>query len=277
MFRTVKAALLAAALTARTASGQEDVSQDHDEETSQDALTHEQLHGMHGKIDTDKDGKASMAEVLKFSADMRRLIAEKDVKTVLEEMDGDKDGKLSLPELLKDMDQWSEGDEEERKETEGRKELERQKFKVADANGDGFIEEKELPALFYPETHEGVLDITAKATLAQKDRNGDGMLTLKEFWESDPVEGEELSISDEEKGDFANLDKDGNTMLDLAELKLWESGRFHTEEAMKKLFDLADKDSDMRVTAEEFSAAREQLAGSDAHFHLMEWAEHSEL
>mmetsp|Transcript_19454 Transcript_19454/g.61199 ORF Transcript_19454/g.61199 Transcript_19454/m.61199 type:complete len:236 (-) Transcript_19454:97-804(-) len=235
------------------------------------------MQGMHSKMDVNNDGKVSMAEVLRFSAEMRKQIAQKDVRTVLEEMDGDKDGKLSLPELLKDMDQWGEGGEEEKKEAEGRKELEKQKFKAADANGDGLIEEKELPALFYPETHEGVLEITAKFALAQKDTNGDGMLTMKEFWEGDQVEGEELSVSDEEKADFANLDKDGNKMLDVEELKVWESGHFHTEEAMKKLFDLADKDSDMHVTAEELGAAREQIAGSDAQYHLMEWAEHSEL
>lgn len=243
----------------------------------QDALTHDQISGLHGKMDTDKDGKISMSEIMKYSEAMRGMIAKKDVKTVLDEMDGDKDGKLSLAELIKDMDQWGEGDEEDKKEAIARKELEEQKFKIADANGDGFVDEQELPALFYPETHDGVLELTAKATMSQKDTDKDGYLSLLEFWEGDQVDGEELSISDEEKADFKTLDKDGNGKLDLQELKVWESGRFHTEEAMRKMFEMADKDHDMHITAEELSAAREQIAGSDAQYHLMEWAEHNEL
>merc|ERR1712039_670170 len=104
-----------------------------------------------------------------------------------------------------------------------------------------------------------------------------GLLTPKEFWEGDAVDDEDLSISEEEQADFKKLDVDGNGQLDLTEFKAWESGRFHTEEAMKKLFDIADRDSDMHVTADELSDAREQIAGSDAQYHLMEWAEHHEL
>jgi len=248
-----------------------------DEGVEQDALTHDQMRGMHEKIDADKNGKVSLAEVMRFSEEMRKLIAVKDISTVMEEMDSDKDGKLSLPELLKDMDQWGEGDEEDKKEAAARRELETAKFEAADANKDGLLDTQELPSLFYPETHDGVLELTATSTLRQKDGDGDGKLSPQEFWEGDQAEGEELSMSDEEQADFRKLDKDGDGFLSLQELKAWESGRFHTEEAMKKLFEIADKDSDLHVTAEELGGAREQIAGSDAQYHLMEWAEHHEL
>lgn len=261
-------------------TGQEGESDDADEredEIEQDALSTEQMRGMHSKIDKNGDGKVSMSEVMSFSADMRRIIAMKDINTVLEEMDTDKDGRLSLPELLKDMEQWGEGDEEDKHEREARKDIEARKFKIADVNGDGFLDKQELPALFYPETHEGVLEVTTAATLKQKDTNGDGKLSAKEFWEGDAVDSEDLAISEEEQADFKKLDKNGDGSLDLEELKAWESGKFHTEEAMMKLFELADKDNDMHVTADELDAAREQIAGSDAQYHLMEWAEHHEL
>jgi len=235
------------------------------------------MRAMHEKIDKNKDGKASLVEVLAYSDEMRKRIAVKDIHTILDEMDSDKDGKLSLDELLKDMEQWGEGDEQDKNEALARKELETAKFKVADSNQDGLLDPEELPALFYPETHDGVLELTVKSTLKQKDADGDGFLTPKEFWEGDAVDGEDLAISEEETADFMKLDKDGNGKLDLEEMKLWESGKFHTEEAMKKLFDIADKDSDMHVTAAELDAAREQIAGSDAQYHLMEWAEHFEL
>jgi len=250
---------------------------DEDDGIEQDALSAEQMQGIHQKMDANGDGRASMVEVLAFSDSMRRHIAAKDVKTVLDEMDLDKDGRLSVEELIKDMDMWSDDEEEDRRESAMRKEVETAKFGVADKDKDGLLDVEELPALFYPETHEGVLDLTAKQTLQQKDLDGDGLLTLQEFWEGDALEGEEMTITEDEREDFQKLDTDRSGRLDLPELKMWESGRFHTEEAMKTLFELADRDSDMHVTAEELGSAREQIAGSDAQYHLMEWAEHYEL
>lgn len=258
--------------------GEDDIEDDSsDDGLDQDALTAEQMRSMHSKFDHNADGRASMAEVLEYAHNMRLLIAKKDIHTILDEMDTDRDGKLNLEELLKDMDQQSEGSDEDAKEMQARKDIEGQKFKLADSNGDGKLDVDELPALFYPETHEGVLELTAKVTLQQKDVNKDGQLTSKEFWEGDSADGEEIAISEEEKADFEKLDKDKNGKLDLKELTAWESGKFHTEEALKKLFELADKDSDMHVSATELENAREQIAGTDAQYHLMEWAEHHEL
>jgi len=248
-----------------------------DEALYQDALTSDQLRSMHSKIDQNRDGQISMQEIIEYSHNMRKVIAKKDISTVIDEMDTDKDGKLSLMELLKDMEQWGEEGEEDKAQAAQRKELETAKFHAADSDKNGYLDSTELPALFYPETHDGVLEMTAAATLKAKDTNGDGQLTPKEFWEGDAVEGDDLAISDEEQADFNKLDVDGSGALNLEELKAWESGNFHTEEAMKKLFELADQNSDMSVSADELDKARELIAGSDAQYHLMEWAEHQEL
>lgn len=255
----------------------EEAAEEGDDGIEQDALTSEQIRNMHTKIDVDKDGKIAMAEILEFSRSMRRIIAKKDIHTVIDEMDGDKDQKLSLPELLKDMEQWGEEGEEDRAVAAKRKELETSKFKAADTDGNGLLDAEELPSLFYPETHDGVLEMTAAATMKNKDTDGNGELSPKEFWEGDAVDGEDLAISEEEQADFTKLDTDGSGALSLQELKVWESGGFHTEEAMKKLFELADQDHDMVVTSDELDTARELIAGSDAQYHLMEWAEHAEL
>merc|ERR1712083_269710 len=247
---------------------------DGGEAIQEHVLTPEQMHGMHAKMDGNSDGKILLKEVMQYSESMRKVIASKDVVNVLEEMDLNKDGKLSLAELMKDMEQWGEGDEEEQKGMERRKELEAEKFTMADENKDGLLDIKELPALFYPETHSGSLELTAKASMMEKDKDGDGLLTPKEFWESHSTsDGEEVTISDEEHADFKKLDKNGDGKLDIEEVKVWESGNFHTEGAMQKLFELADKDNDMHVTKQELEDAREQIAASDAHYHLMEWVE----
>merc|ERR1719271_697222 len=92
---------------------------------------------------------------------------------------------------------------------------------------------------------EGVLDVTVAETMRQKDTNKDGKLNAKEFWESDQMDGDDADLSEEEKADFARLDTNGDGSIDVNELRSWESGRFHTEDAMRKLFEAADKDSDL--------------------------------
>jgi len=248
----------------------------------QRSLSAEQMHGIHKKMDANGDGKVSMAEVLAFSDSTRRQIAEREVETVLEEMDLDKDGKLSVQELVKDLGSWGGEDvKEDEHEAAMMKEVETAKFGAADTNKDGLLDIHELPAMFYPETHEGVLDFTTRQTLREKDGDGDGVLSLKEFWRGGvpaddalDQEGEELLITDDEKEEFQKLDTDHSGKLDVEELKAFESGRSQTEEAMRALFELADKDKDMHVTADELGAAREQIAGSEAHYPFVEWADH---
>lgn len=243
----------------------------------EDALSSEQMWHMHEKIDGNRDGKASLAEVMTFSKAMRAEIVKRDVQIISDEMDHNKDGKLSLDELLKDMDQWGEADEEDEKEASQRRALESEKFQAADVNGDGFLTADELPVLFYPGTKDAVLAISVAATLKRKDGNADGRLTLNEFWQGDPFDCEELPISEEEEAEFRKLDLDDSGQLDLEELKQWESGDFHREEAMRRLLDVADMDSDMHVTAEELDDARKRIASSDAQYHLVEWVEHYEF
>merc|ERR1719382_1427895 len=102
--------------------------------------------------------------------------------------------------------------------------------------------------------------------MRQKDTDRNGKLNPKEFWEADAADGDDGELSEEEQADFAKLDLDGDGVLSMDELRMWESVMFHTEEAMKKLFELADKDSDMHMTADELAEAREQIAASDAQY-----------
>jgi Ca2+-binding EF-hand superfamily protein len=235
-------------------------------------LSVEQMHGVHSKMDRDNDGKVSMGEVLSFSHEMRKNLAMKDINAVLQEMDTDGDGKVGITEFLTEMDQHEGGTAEEQR----RVHLDKERFKAADDDKNGVLDAQELPGLFYPEVNKAVLEVSTKATLDDKDKNKDGVLTPREFWELDGPEGAR-DIMAEELADFQRLDKDGSGTLDLAELNAWEAGHFHTEQAMQRLFDLADVDSDLHVTAEELANARGMIAGSEAQYHLMDWVESQEL
>jgi Ca2+-binding EF-hand superfamily protein len=270
--------LVALSLPSSSQGGEEEPDDDLDQDIEEESLSAEQLRSLHAKLDSNGDGKVSLQEVLQYAQAMGKAIANKDIGSIMEELDTSKDGRLTLEEHLADVyNQADGGDEEEMKELEQRKQVETAKFAAADTNGDEFLDKDELAGLFYPETHEAVLSVTVAETMRQKDANNDGKLSPKEFWEAEDFEGDDGELSDEEHMDFRKLDINGDGAIDLVEMRAWDSGKFHTEEAMKKLFEIADKDHDMHVTADELADAREQIASSDAQYHLIEWAEHHEL
>jgi len=253
--------------------------EEDDTELDEESVNEGQLRSLHGLIDADKDGKVSLPETLTFARTVARQVGLKDVSTILEEIDTSKDGKLSLEEHLSDIKAQSDGsDEAEQKEVNHRVEVETAKFKVADSNGDQLLDLEELTSLFYPETHDGVLGVTVQETMRQKDKNGDGKLTPEEFWEVEPSDGEDGRLSEEELTDFKKLDTNGDGALELSEVRPWESGAHHIEDAMKQLLETADKDSDMHVTADELANARSDVSMDHlAHPHLLGWIDHHEL
>jgi len=77
--------------------------------------------------------------------------------------------------------------------------------------------------------------------------------------------------------DFEKLDTNGDGLLSIHELKAWETGTFQINDALKILFQAADKDGDKHLSAEELAVAREYISMTDANYHFMDWVEHSEL
>lgn len=265
-----------AAPIARSQEADQPVQDDQDIE--EDDLKEDQLKKLHQLMDLDGNGQLSLAETLAYSRQVAKTIASKEVPKKLEEIDTTKDGRLSLEEHMADLQSQSDGgDAEDIKELASRMEVEKAKFAAADKNKDQHLDIDELMSLFHPETHDDVLSVTVLESLKQKDKNGDGQLTPHEFWEADEADAEDGQLNDEEKNDFRRLDLDGNGVLSASEIRSWESGRFHTEKAMKSMFDVADKDGDMHLSLEEMSKARAEIAQSDAQSHLVDWAEHHEL
>jgi len=256
-------------------------------------LSAEQFASIHKKVDESGDGKVSLEELIGFSQVARRAVIKKEVDEGFLLMDSNDDGMISLDELLENTVGGPQKPEDnlnmepqtadEIAESANTKELETAKFKAADHNKDGFLDKDESIPVLYPEFNDGMLELIASSTMKTKDKNGNGELEHEEFFNSlhdEFNEFEEEKKQDAlniEKADFEKLDLDKNGKINVEELKRWESGRFHTEDAMKGLFEVADEDDNKLVTASELNKARPLLANHVAIPHLQEWVEHYEL
>merc|ERR1712151_280620 len=106
--------------------------------------------------------------------------------------------------------------------------------------------------------------------MTERDEDKDGRLAAVEFYNgaSDSI------IEEMHEKEFKKIDRDGDGYVDKDELQAFQSGHFHTEEAMKHLFGIADKDGNKYVTPTELSFATNEISASDAYFHLAEWHAH---
>jgi len=243
-------------------------------------LSPETMRSLHNLVDTDQDGKASLLEFTNYAAEMRKVQAFKDIDGALKELDANGDGKLSIDELVDEISKHT----QEATEKKGMHEkqaallnLEKEKFKVADINGDGFLTKEEVPSMFFPEHQGGVLELVVQHTLSSRDKDNDGQLSEHEFWQGEREGQEEIEISEEDHNDFKKLDTNGDDLLNSDELKVWETGAYNANEALKAFLEHADEDQDNHLSAGEIEAATEFVSEMDANYHFMEWAEHSEL
>lgn len=235
----------------------------------------ETMGGLFLKVDTDKDGKMSMPELIAFWKVTRRHMLMQHSEEDMKLFDRDYDHQISLEEFIQkeEEDFIKEDVEDARKKSF--EELETAKFKAADKNGDGVLDEHELPDAVYGETHEEIGRIMAAHHLKVKDTNGDGELDAKEFIELVEMKDSKTEESHKEaEWEFKKQDADGNGKLNLEELVHWESGAFHMTVDLEHLFAVADANKDSHITLAELSEHLKELEGSNIHEHLHEWLEH---
>lgn len=235
-------------------------------------MQHHQLHAMHGIIDKDGNGKLSRHEVLTFSHEMHRAKADADAEAIWGEVDLDEDGFVNYEEwktMVSNMHDNTDSHNSQKR----RVRHEHEKFNLADFDGDGRLNQTELALYFYPELEEDLLKHKATSSWQRKDRNRDGKISKSEFF-GEHIHGETMEW---DAVYFNDLDKDGDGFLDWEEFMHWESGHYHLEASVDKMFEHADVDSDSHVTAHELSNAREHFVGTHVHSKLQQWIEHHEL
>lgn len=248
--------------------------QHYEDKGEGDKLTVSQMRELHGKFDHNGDGKVHIDEVMKFAEHTRKAVAKKEIAGVFDEIESTKDGHLSLEEHMAETEEFHEGDEANK---DVQRAHEKAKFKAADTNKDDKLDVDELVHLMHPETHPEVMELHLEEEMRKKDTDKDGKLSKKE-WEADPSMGDHQDPDTHDaSSDFPKLDSNGDGFINIDELRHWESGRYHTEDAMGKLFGLADKDGDSHMTADEFAGVVDHLDGHDAHPHLLDWVNHDDL
>jgi|Transcript_47598 Ca2+-binding EF-hand superfamily protein len=224
-------------------------------------VTEEHMHNLHGHLDGNKDGKVSVQEILDFHNHAKKVMAEKEIEEVFHEIESTKDGTLSLEEHMSETAEVHEGAEEDEK----AKAIahEKEKFHAADINGDGQLDKKELVHLMHPDTHPEVLSIHTKEEMRKKDEDGDGKISSKEWGEEEDA-----------PGPFEDVDSNKDGFIDMEELRHFESGDFHTKDAMQKLLADADQDGDNHFSKQELGKVAEKLEDHPAQSHVMEWVFH---
>lgn len=234
-----------------------------------------EIRSIYKRMDLNGDQRINVEEAIQFAANTRIAMAKQGAEDVFEHYDKDGDGKLSHAEALAvDLVHHA---TETKEEHQQRVELESEKFKAADVNGDDFINTDELHSLLYPETNDRVLEIATREKMLEKDKDGSNALTKEEFWFSDYVDPEYMpEITPGDHTDFEVLDKDNNGLIDLQELKVWEAGSLHEEKAVRGLIKLADKDADGFMTLTEMIAAREDISENEVGWFLHHWEMYQE-
>lgn len=265
---------------------QEDGDDTPDEATPEVEIkaTRAQLETLHAKIDADRNGKLSVDEILQLLHEVRKSVAVRSGKELFEGMDPDGDGKVSLDDLMKEMygaesyiDEIE--DEKEKEKLILRKKSDESKFKAADGNNDGHLDELELAAFFAPELHDDVVQVATENLIAERDHSKDGALQFHEFAESMTSVGSDPALEDKEMAWFTRMDKDEDGKVGVDELRPWHAGHIMTTEAIEGFMKVADSDNDGHLTLEELHTANDQTdeEHSDARSYFMEMVQHHEL
>lgn len=240
-------------------------------EESKLELSEQQLEGLFHAMDKAKTGKIAVADLYAFAKEMRiHANAADTAESYMSNLDTDQDGKVSLDEVFGTFPDAEEDSGEGA--SSDYTAHEKEKFFAADKNSDGFLDRDEFGAYEWPELDEAVEEAYARSIFERKDKDQDGTLTPAEFYEADPNE-DQPEVDD----DFKKLDKNGDGSLSLEEAKVWESGRYFTEDALQFVAEHADTDQDGQVTLEEFIAAKAGVETHHSAHYLDEWAKQLEL
>eukprot|EP00929_Paragymnodinium_shiwhaense_P089485 TRINITY_DN49629_c0_g3_i11.p1 TRINITY_DN49629_c0_g3~~TRINITY_DN49629_c0_g3_i11.p1 ORF type:complete len:268 (-),score=80.65 TRINITY_DN49629_c0_g3_i11:730-1533(-) len=232
-----------------------------------DPMLMKHVQAVGAKVDKNSDGKMSREEFIKFAKQYAQENHGMEHEPLLQDMDENEDGKLSIAEVTQPP---SEDDTKEVQEREAAHEL--KKFKLADANNNGYLEGEEIIAFFHPPATKEILQAEAYNTLKRWDKDGNSGVTLEEFLSADDPEFQKNAELRSQNTKYFNLlDKDGNGQLSLREIMDYETGHHMDAHAIDELFTVADANNDGHLDHDEIHGKATELTETMGHHLLMEW------
>lgn len=236
------------------------------------SVPEELMDALFKKFDLDNDTVVTKEELLKFSRRARALEARREAKETLLSVDSNKDKRISWAELGPTYeDSMAHMNEKMQADAMLDQEIAKAKFDAADEDGDGLLGPKETMEFLHPSMTGKVIGAAVAGTIKEHDKNNDGIISLEEFYYHDGDYSESMNST------FNRMDIDGDGHLNFDELKKYETRLYLVEEAQDMIFDLADKDKDGKLTAEEFEAAKKDIAAHEDNGLLHHWGRHMEL
>ncbi|KAM8844106.1 reticulocalbin-3 isoform 2-T2 [Spinachia spinachia] len=226
------------------------------------------------RIDMDKDGYISHAELHHWIKHRQRRYIEENVNKHWKDYDKNQDGKIGWEEYKNTtygnyLD--DEFDDLDNKATyKSMLTRDERRFKTADRDADGIATREEFTAFLHPEEYDHMKDVVVQETVEDIDKNGDGKINLEEYigdmYTSEDGGGEPDWVQTEKKqfSEFRDVNKDG--YLDADEVAHWilPGEVDHADNEAKHLIYETDTDKDQKITKKEILANWNMFVGSQA-------------
>jgi len=231
------------------------------------------------KIDKDKDGKVTSAELKEWIQFVQRRYVTEDVDRQWESHERDGDGKLTWKEYYNITYGFVNPSELETNNlANGHNsyseiiERDQNRFHAADKDKSGFLNKEEFLDFLHPEDGGAHMrDVVIHETIVDIDKDGDGMVNMKEYladlWGGEEDGEKEPEWVEEERKQFKEFrDKNGDGKLDRQEVEEWilPQDLDHSDVETKHLISEADNDDDGVLTKEEIVEKHDLFVGSQA-------------
>ncbi|KAM9745565.1 reticulocalbin-3 isoform 2-T3 [Menidia menidia] len=213
------------------------------------------------RIDTDKDGFVSHAELHHWIKHRQRSYIQENVDKHWKDYDKNRDQQIAWEEYKNTTYGYYLGEEFEDVEDKDtyRSMLRRdqRRFRAADRDGDGLATRQEFTAFLHPEEFDHMTDVVVQETVEDIDKDGDGKINVDEYIGDmfTPEEGESEPdwVQTERKHflEFRDTNKDGT--LDAGEVAHWilPGEVDHADNEAKHLIHETDSDKDGLLTLSE--------------------------
>ncbi|XP_062840830.1 reticulocalbin-3 isoform X1 [Trichomycterus rosablanca] len=243
-----------------------------------DQLTPEESQARLGKIvdriDTDKDGFVSHAELRHWIKHRQNKYIEENVNKNWKEYDQNNDDKISWIEYKNTTyGTYLDDESEPLQDREMYKSMfnrDQRRFKKADKDGDGIATREEFTAFLHPEESDYMKELVVQETVEDIDKNGDGKISLQEYigdtFTAEDGETEPDWVATERKqfSEYRDTNKDG--FLDAREVAMWilPDDIDPAENEARHLIHETDKDNDEKMTKKEILDNWNMFVGSQA-------------